>query len=1424
MSGWKDPSGTGPSTIDARNVLRDEVTVSEKFAEQPGLADAFAEWALLWNSWAESERPVRLAIDLFERLFAVRSRLQQEGERLELLLCAGRLVWQAPGVGDVDHPVLLQRVELHFDPSGPEISIVDTDRAPELYLPVLAIGTGGLSAEDATKFRADLDERGYHPLERPATSQFLRELARLLHPHGEYLELWTSTSASAAPHISHDPVLVLRVRSSGFPAALGRVIDDIESGGEIPVGLQRLVGIDALQVDPFADLPPHSPWGEPPDILLSKPANNEQVRIAQVLERYRAVLVQGPPGTGKSHTIANLVGHLVAQGKRVLVTSHTTKALSVLRDKVEPRLQPLCVALLDDDMKSRSQLEDSVRSILSRITQSNPALLANDERRLTRDRERLLAEVARCTDDLRIVREGEYADVLVGGERLAPAEAARWLAAQGGAPGWIPGPLEPAAPLPLLLEEMRWLYETNTRVSAGEEQQIHEGLPSVDSLPVLSEFEALAADIYTESTEDVNRWCDRPTAEEELDGLAACATVINAFADELTAQQPWQFTLIGAGHASDPFNALWEDLALRLDNSVAHWRDTLPLLTDHEPTIAAGLAPERALDISRQVLAHLEQGGGLGFFSVLFKSEWKRFLELARVQGRQPRSKEEFSAIVLHLELEERRRAFARPWRKLAEPNGLPLLDAIPEPRERMLAPYADQIRDRLGWWTRRWRDVSQALTGIGFQWEQYRAHEISRLAAAVPFEHDVTLTTVNLPRTIAERISLARRLKAQRLLSELRDRLSPFRGPTVQSLREAVEGADPVRYARALADLRTLSEKVGISTRRASLLERLGTVAPSWATALRERRDLHGSSEMPGDVTVAWRWRQCVQELDRRAAMSESELMKKLHDLRVSLRTATVSLIDCRALRFQHSRVDLTAQQALQGWAQTQKKIGRGTGKRVPALQVQARQQLAKARDAVPVWIMPLGRVAESFDLSRERFDVVIVDEASQSDCLGLLAWYLGKSIVVVGDDEQVSPLAVGQNVNAVLSLITQHLTDIPNAHLYDGRTSIYDLAGQCFGGTIALREHFRCVPDIIEFSNQLSYQGSMRPLRDPTRVPPPHLIEVVADSTVGTLRTGNKTSVAEARLIVALLKATIEHPRYANSTFGAITLLGDEQAVLIQRLALELIGAVDLDARRFAAGNSAQFQGDERSVMFLSMVDSPTGKVLSMSQLAATKQRYNVAASRAQDQLWLVHSLDPNRDLQQGDLRRRLIEHVRDPGATQRAFAAQEARTESPFEREVLRDLIADGYDVEPQVWVGRYRLDFVVRSGENQVAFECDGDRWHGFDKIADDLARQAVLERAGWRFVRVRGTQFYRDRELAMTTARERLRELGVVPTPRNVDTVAIDAQSVAFRQAIVSRAWDIMREQGWLLSSSEAEGNDLHLALPDGNSEPIVLES
>jgi len=160
--------------------------------------------------------------------------------------------------------------------------------------------------------------------------------------------------------------------------------------------------------------------------------------------------------------------------------------------------------------------------------------------------------------------------------------------------------------------------------------------------------------------------------------------------------------------------------------------------------------------------------------------------------------------------------------------------------------------------------------------------------------------------------------------------------------------------------------------------------------------------------------------------------------------------------------------------------------------------------------------------------------------------------------------------------------------------------------------------------------------------------------------------------------------------------------------------------------------------------------------------RKRYKVAVSRARNHLWVVHSLDPESHLKEGDLRRRLIQHAREPHALMRAIEEQGARTESELERRVLHRLQDAGYRVRAQWPVGAYRIDLVVEGLEARLAVECDGDRWHPPEKLSEDMQRQADLERLGWRFARIRGSVFFRDPEGAMAPVMAKLERMGIVP--------------------------------------------------------------
>lgn len=402
-------------------------------------------------------------------------------------------------------------------------------------------------------------------------------------------------------------------------------------------------------------------------------------------------------------------------------------------------------------------------------------------------------------------------------------------------------------------------------------------------------------------------------------------------------------------------------------------------------------------------------------------------------------------------------------------------------------------------------------------------------------------------------------------------------------------------------------------------------------------------------------------------------------------------------------------------------------------------------------------------------------IDEASQSDVTALAALYFGREHVVVGDKEQVAPDAVGQRLDPVQRLIDTNLQGIPNSHLYDGQTSIYDLAETAFGGVVALREHFRCVPEIIQFSNEVSYNFTIRPLREPmsASVRP----ALIAHRVHGFRDSNGKTNQVEAEEIASLIIACLTDPAYAlnesgqPTTFGVISLVGVEQALLIEEVLRQRLSPSTFAKHRLLCGSAAQFQGDERDVVFLSMVDGPPddGQLANRDEgpRALYKKRYNVAVSRARNQLWVVYSLDPSAHLKPRDLRRRLIEHARDPQALMRAMEVQGKRTDSIFEKLVLQRLLAAGYRVETQWPVGAYRIDLVVEGKIRKLAVECDGEKWHTAEQLQHDIDREAVLRRLGWTFVRIRGSVFFRDPDAAIAPVFVKLDQLGIEPLGKGV---------------------------------------------------------
>lgn len=1391
----EDPNGGGEEAPE------EEPAAVERFEDSPERAAAYGDWQALRTAWADRQRVIEKTRELFTDLYQLYFQLQRGSETEEIIVANGILRdVKTPGVA---HPVLTHRVQLAYDAMENVISVHDTESASELYS-VLFQMLDGVNLDAINRLNDELRTNDYHPLDRIGTPDFLKALVRQLSADSMFSpagipEGWSKKNRLL---LYLEPCYIVRKRLDGTPKAIEKIIENIQQTGIVPAPIADLVSGGKI------DLPEDGgEWsieeqlaavgGESVDVLLSKEANKEQLEIAHRIEQYNAVLVQGPPGTGKTHTIANLMGHFLAQGKSVLVTSHTKKALSVLKEKVAPGLRSLCVSVLDD---SNLDMERSVDGITDQMSKTTAHEMQREMDRLAGERRDIIARLAAVRRKIFASLNRECSCMVYNGEEISPSRAAAFVLAHEGDLSYIPGRVRLDAPLPLTFQQLTELYRSNRLVSKLDEAELAVDLPDPADLPHPAEFQRIQAELRSmqdrlKEIEQTKVWTiDNHPLEQQmdidgLDGLNGKVTIrypqrdalqeLSEYVRGFSSIDPWMRSAAVDGKNGGPYLHRWELLIEQIEGTC---RCGEALVEEQFGVEIVFAQPDRAGDLKSAFQALktvLGPNGKIPALTRMFHKDYVAAHESVTINGKLAQSAADCDLVLHVIELKEARRKCAAYWDELLGSHGVPKfleLDAVSP--ERIARNWVPHIQKYLNWYQQDYAQLREKLTAAGVP--------ADRLFGVSPMDSDLSATDKILS---AVEHTIPRLCEAIALVLDLDEREAVLRrtGDTLLSgkrvnsalctaLAEAVSAGDTQKYGDAFSSLEETYGKYALQRERTELLSILKPIAPQWADAIQNREGVHGGDTVPDTIEDAWKWKQLSGRIDEITREPFEQL--QADSLRLSREYRAVTAEYAETCGWYHllrrTEADIDMKQALQGWKQTVKRIGKGTGKTAPALKAKARELMARCQSAVPCWIMPISRALESLDPKENRFDIVVIDEASQSDISSLAILYMGKKLIIVGDDKQVSPMAVGTDTDKMSALEQMYLKDkIPNSHLYNAKTSIYDIAATTFQ-PLMLREHFRCVPEIIGFSNMLSYDYKIKPLRDASSsalLPAVVSYRVADGQRMGRLKTNPK----EAEAVVALLKACLEQEEYRGKTFGVISLLGDEQVKVIQREIEGEIDAKEIVARNILCGNSANFQGDERDVIFLSLVDSGDGTgplpMMGFGVDDAMRKRYNVAASRAKDQLWVVHSLDAANDLKPGDMRKRLIDYAADPHAAEVQHGEIKAHAESPFERAVAEDLTDRGYHLVQQWAVGAYRLDMVALCGKQTAAIECDGERWHsGAEKVREDMERQTILERLGWRFIRIRGSEYYRAPEKTMERVVSQLAAFGIEPEAAENSTI------------------------------------------------------
>ncbi len=1389
--------------------LSPEGEIPELFSDDPARPTAFARWKAKRDTWAARQRLRARTRELFTDLYKRYFELERDPETLEFIVANGILLDRNDPA--VCHPVLTKRVKLCFDPDENVITIEEVDAQSELYSVVFQT-MDDINLSAVNQLQDDLRRNDYHPLDRNETPDFLKVLVHQLSSDSlcSLDGIPADWQKQARLLLYSDPCYILRRRLDGTPKAIERIIAHIQDTGFVPAPIGDIVSGGRVELPEDSGIQSveeqlAAVGGESAEILLAKEANSEQLEIARRIERYNAVLVQGPPGTGKTHTIANLMGHFLAQGQSVLVTSHTPKALSVLKDKVPEGLRSLCVSVLEDSNADMERSIDGISEYMSRTTSHE---LRREMDLLAEERGSIISELARVRRGIFDLIRRECSPIDWNGETLSPSAAARFVLEHQETLSYIPGKVDTAAPLPLTRGELVELYRSSEELTAEDERELAIELPRREELLPPMELEQIldglnAAQDQLDALHRQQSWAVRSNpAEDQLilenGGLRfemdtpdpAALEQLRDLCAGFGAVEPWMKCAAVDGREDDAYRGRWETLIEQIKATCALSAAAAEATFGHEIDLGGG--GEDLVQPLQKLREQFEDRGRPSRLSLLFNRDCERVLQTVRFDGRQLGTAAECGAVLRVLELEQARLACGRCWDALLTPQGVvPFRELDHREPERTAERWISVIERSLNWYRDLYTPLRERLKAAQIPEQAvFRVTELdSRLTAT-----DKILSAVSGDIPMLCELSLAV-LEIRAYQRELdRARAVLLSGGRVASdlcaaAADAIEALDPDRYADACGDLERMCEKYALRLRRRELLDRLMTAAPQWAEDIRRRKGIHGQGILPDTIEDAWKWKQLSQIVAKLLEEPYARLQADSLKLSRRYRQATGDYAEKCAWYHLMRRTegDVDMRQALLGWKQTIKKIGKGTGKNAPALKARARELMSRCQEAVPGWIMPMGRALENLDPRKNSFDVIIIDEASQSDVASLAILYMGKKLIIVGDDKQVSPMAVGVDADKMSALQQMYIQGkIPNAHLYDAKTSIYDIARTTFQ-PLMLREHFRCVPRIIGFSNRLSYDGRIKPLREAgsSTLTPAVVRFRVPD---GCREDRRKVNPAEAETVTALMHGCMAQPEYAGKTFGVISMLGDDQVKLLQQHIERSIDAREIVSRRILCGSASHFQGDERDVIFLSLVDSGTGKpplaLLGFGADDAYRKRYNVAASRARDQLWVVDSLDPVRDLKPGDLRKTLIDYACAPEAQD--GARREDRPATTLEQEVAQVLSSRGYRLEQDRSVGAYRLKLVALCGSATAAIECDGEGLPGGEgRIREDMERQTILQRLGWRFIRIRGSEFYRDPKKCMDRVTRELEAFGITPeADRPAQESDLLARVLAHAQAIL----------------------------------------
>ena len=486
----------------------------ERLQDRPDVKAQF-DWYVdfMWKPWSQTERPRRKAISVYNKLFALQQAIASEGAEtpIELVWGIGHAVWKKDGYATpVRHPLLVQGCSINLNELTLDLEVRPRDVEPKLEVDCYAEMeiTGVHQLETFWKKVVETSASRLTPFDSSTFEPTLRAAVGHLDPSGAYVEAkdWTSLPTPSEKLLVTGSWVIFGRKRSGdvLLEDIRRLKKKLEVATSVPGVIQSFVtsGDDTVRRHPeipFRGLSTSHGPSNARELYFPMPYNDEQVSIIQKLESNDGVVVQGPPGTGKTHTIANVICHYLAQGKRVLVTAKGESALAVVQEKLPERIRPLCVSLLSDERDGMKQFEHAIQTIAARVSGLNP----NQSEKAIAAAEQLLDQLhAKIANVDRTVEEHAQRHMrhyTFLGKSVSPEEMAREVLEQAELHQWFDD--DPPEVVELVVTDANVTALRQARKAVGDDLvYVGTTIPKAEEFPQWVDMLALHRDLVRAKT------------------------------------------------------------------------------------------------------------------------------------------------------------------------------------------------------------------------------------------------------------------------------------------------------------------------------------------------------------------------------------------------------------------------------------------------------------------------------------------------------------------------------------------------------------------------------------------------------------------------------------------------------------------------------------------------------------------------------------------------------------------------------------------------------------------------------------------------------------------------------------------------------------------------------------------------------------